>query len=44
MFVRGPELMQPTQDLAVIWAQPCPRDFACFLVNGMRHDRKRMHV
>ena len=24
---RGPQLMQPTQDLAVIRAQPCPGDF-----------------
>jgi hypothetical protein len=36
--------MQPTQDLAVIRAQPRPGDLACFLVNGMRHHRKRMHV
>lgn len=28
----------------MIGAQPRPRDFACFLINGMRDDRKRMHV
>ena len=33
---RGAQLMQPTQDLAVIRAQPCPRDFARFLIDGMR--------
>jgi hypothetical protein len=31
--------MQPTQDLAVIRARPCPRDLSCFLINGVRHDR-----
>ena len=36
--------MQPTQDLAVIRAQPCPRDFACFLINSVRDNRKRVHV
>ena len=28
----------------MIRAQPCPRDFACFLVNGVRHDRKCVHI
>ena len=36
--------MQPTQDLAVIRAQPCTGDFACFFINGVRDDRKRMHI
>jgi hypothetical protein len=36
--------MRPTQNLAVIRAQSCTGDFACFLIDGMRHDRKRMHV
>ena len=36
--------MQPTQDLAVIRAQPCPGDFSCFLINRVRHDRKCVHV
>jgi hypothetical protein len=28
----------------VIRTQPCPIDLARFLVNGVRHHRKRMHV
>jgi hypothetical protein len=36
--------MQPSQDLAVIRAQPRPGDFACFLIDGMRHDRKCVHI
>jgi prolyl oligopeptidase PreP (S9A serine peptidase family) len=38
------QLIQPTQDLAVIRAQPCPGDLACFLINSVRHHRKRVHV
>jgi hypothetical protein len=36
--------MQPPQNLAMIRAQPCPRDFSRFLINGVRDDRKCMHV
>jgi hypothetical protein len=36
--------MQPAQDLAMIRAQSRPDDLACLLVNGVRHDRKRMHI
>lgn len=28
----------------MIRAQPCPRDFACFLIHGVRDHRKRVHV
>src|SRR6185503_4734903 len=41
---RGAQLMQPTQDLAVIRAQPCPGDLACLLIDGVRHHRKRVHI
>jgi hypothetical protein len=41
---RGPQLVQPAQHLAVVWTQSRSRDLACFLVNGVRDDRKRVHV
>jgi len=28
----------------VIRAQPCPGDFSCFLIDGVRDDRKCVHV
>src|SRR4029453_15717295 len=41
---RGPQLMKHPQDFPIIRAQPRPSDLACFLVNGVRNHRKRMHV
>ena len=41
---RGSQLTQPAQHLVMSRTQPRPRDLAGFLVDGMRHDRKRMHV
>jgi len=41
---RRAQLAQPTQELAVVRTQPCPSDLACFLLDAMRDNRKRMHV
>jgi hypothetical protein len=41
---RAAQSLQPSQDLAVIGAQPRPFDVTGFLIDGMRNHRKRMHI